>query len=185
MSPASLNGQLLLASSPWCLQARLEQLHFVRDVHPERQITRALLAEPSQGAASQQDGSTALGAAPCSGAGIEQEGQQQQQRGQDDVACAAKRPGRLQTRPTFELEDNQGDDAEQGPAGSARVANDTFVDAASAARRRRLQQAPGQTLASILQADQIWAQGFRGQKVKMGVFDTGIRGDHPDVKHIV
>lgn len=139
-------------------------------------MTRSLLAEAGPGAAvARYEGS--LAATPCGGASTEQ-----QQQG--DVVCAAKRPGRLQTRPTFDLEDNRGDD-EQGPAGSARVANDTFTAAASAARRRRLQQAPGQTLASILQADQIWAQGFRGQGVKMGVFDTGIRGDHPDVKHIV
>lgn len=167
------------------LQARLEQLHFVRDVHPERQITRSLLGDADPVAASQREGSLAL-AAPSGGAGM----QRQRQHGLGDPLCVAKRPGRLQTRPTFDLEDNQGDDVEddaEGPAGSTRVANDTFAGSTSAAarRRRRLQQAPGRTLASILQADQVWAQGFKGQNVKMGVFDTGIRGDHPDVRHIV
>ena len=68
--------------------------------------------------------------------------------------------------------------------GSARVANDTFVGD-SRQRRRSLLQMGGHTLASILMADKLWEEGFKGQGVKMGVFDTGIRGDHPDVKHIV
>ena len=45
MSPHVCSLAGLLARVPVCLlQARLEQLDFVKDVHPERQITRALLA---------------------------------------------------------------------------------------------------------------------------------------------
>lgn len=36
----------------------------------------------------------------------------------------------------------------------------------------------------MFSADQLWEQGFRGAGVKMGVFDTGIRSDHPHVKNI-
>ena len=161
------------------MQAQLEGLPFVKDMHPERQITRALLAAADPAAQQQQqqqEGSLAAGGpqfAPC---GDSDPDQQQQQH------CVSKRPGRLQTRPTFSLEDNQQEGLELLQLGGGqRVANDSFTPAS----RRRLLQAPGQSLASILQADAVWAQGFRGQGVKMGVFDTGIRGDHPDVKHIV
>ena len=67
-----------------------------------------------------------------------------------------------------------------------RLGNDTL--ASVAARRRRLAAAAGgpggQTLPVLLGADKLWEQGYRGQTVRMGVFDTGIRGDHPHVKNI-
>ena len=47
---------------------------------------------------------------------------------------------------------------------------------------RRLLQRQGIPL--MFSADQLWDQGFRGAGVKMGVFDTGIRSDHPHVKNI-
>lgn len=53
----------------------------------------------------------------------------------------------------------------------------------TAARRLSfLQTTPSVT--SLLSADQLWQEGFAGQGVRMGVFDTGIREDHPHVKHI-
>ena len=36
----------------------------------------------------------------------------------------------------------------------------------------------------VPQAEKLWNQGYKGAKVKMGVFDTGIRKDHPHVKNI-
>ena len=183
MSPHVCSLAGLLARVPVCLlQARLEQLDFVKDVHPERQITRALLAADGDADGGRGgDGSLA----PCGS-------------GKEPSPCVAKRPGRLQTRPTFSLDDNVGEEGEgwggAEPLGSHRVANDTHTSAAAAARSRQLRwrrrqrsllQAGGGTLASILQADKVWAQGFRGQGVKMGVFDTGIRGNHPNVNNIV
>ena len=47
---------------------------------------------------------------------------------------------------------------------------------------RRLLQRQGVPLMFL--ADQLWELGFRGQGVRMGVFDTGIRSDHPHVKNI-
>ena len=47
---------------------------------------------------------------------------------------------------------------------------------------RRLLQRQGVPL--MFSAEQLWEQGFRGAGVKMGVFDTGIRSDHPHVKNI-
>lgn len=141
------------------------QLPFVRDVHPERMLTRGLMAATAEGLAAQQHARFG----DCEGG---------------DGVCVAKRPGRMQTRPTFDLEDNQQDGGgEAEAAGGQLVANDTHP-AAGARRRRQLLQG-GRTLATILQADTVWAQGFKGQGVKMGVFDTGIKGNHPDVKHIV
>lgn len=36
----------------------------------------------------------------------------------------------------------------------------------------------------MFKAELLWNQGFHGELVKMGVFDTGIRLDHPHVKNI-
>lgn len=34
------------------------------------------------------------------------------------------------------------------------------------------------------EAHKLWDEGYAGSKVKVGVFDTGIRADHPHVKNI-
>ena len=34
------------------------------------------------------------------------------------------------------------------------------------------------------EAQKLWDEGYAGSKVKVGVFDTGIRADHPHVKNI-
>lgn len=165
----------------------------MKDVHPERVLTRSLMAATAEGVAAAQHAQYS----DCEGG---------------DGICISKRPGRMTTRPTFSLQDNVEDAEEeeeeqrqqqqrqkqQGwPKGGQRVANDTYTytgisaggssaGGASPQRRRQRSLLQGkQTLASILQADAVWAQGFRGKGVKMGVFDTGIKGDHPDVKHIV
>ena len=40
------------------------------------------------------------------------------------------------------------------------------------------------SVVSKFSAELLWNEGYRGELVKMGVFDTGIRLDHPHVKHI-
>ena len=40
------------------------------------------------------------------------------------------------------------------------------------------------SVTSMFSAQTLWAAGFLGQGVKMGVFDTGIKEDHPHVKNI-
>ncbi|GAB2219758.1 hypothetical protein Drorol1_Dr00007395 [Drosera rotundifolia] len=37
---------------------------------------------------------------------------------------------------------------------------------------------------SLFGADVLWAKGYTGEKVKMAIFDTGIRADHPHFRHI-
>ena len=76
------------------------------------------------------------------------------------------RKRRLQTRSSFGLYD----EGNQSAAGLG------------AAELRRLLAANSVT--SISGAPELWAAGFKGQGVKMGVFDTGIRLDHPHVKNI-
>lgn len=40
------------------------------------------------------------------------------------------------------------------------------------------------SVTSMFSAQTLWAAGFLGQGVRMGVFDTGIKEDHPHVKNI-
>ncbi len=112
--------------------------------------------------------------------------------------CMAKRPGRLQTRPSFLPEEDEHDDSSTSsvslpggvggvnPEGPERVGNDTFTPAASSSRRRMLQRVMSARvgLPDMLGAPALWTAGFKGQAVKMGVFDTGIKADHPHVQNI-
>lgn len=37
---------------------------------------------------------------------------------------------------------------------------------------------------SLFGADALWRKGYTGAKVKMAIFDTGIRADHPHFRNI-
>src|SRR4051812_4306406 len=37
---------------------------------------------------------------------------------------------------------------------------------------------------ALFGAEELWARGFTGRKVKMAIFDTGIRADHPHFRNI-
>lgn len=37
---------------------------------------------------------------------------------------------------------------------------------------------------SLFGADVLWAKGYTGAKVRMAIFDTGIRSDHPHFRNI-
>ena len=81
---------------------------------------------------------------------------------------------RFLTRPsTFDTPDNASGDAHQAWA-DAELSEDTQ-------RRLLLSQ---NSVTARFEAQKLWDQGFAGAKVKMGVFDTGIRADHPHVKNI-
>ena len=79
-------------------------------------------------------------------------------------------PRRMQTRTSFGL------DADEA------ISNASFTGVSASARRHLLNAQNGVT--SLLGAERLWEQGFKGARVKMGVFDTGIRADHPHVKNI-
>ncbi|GFR44443.1 hypothetical protein Agub_g5653, partial [Astrephomene gubernaculifera] len=51
-------------------------------------------------------------------------------------------------------------------------------------RRRLLLSAPSGTVPVMLEADKLWKLGFTGKGVRVGIFDTGIRPDHPHIRHI-
>lgn len=83
---------------------------------------------------------------------------------------ASKRPGRLQTRPTIGLD--------------ADVAEGYAIANASREAGRELRAAAGGSLPERLGAPALWAEGFRGEGVKVGIFDTGIRANQPHIKNI-
>jgi subtilisin family serine protease len=62
------------------------------------------------------------------------------------------------------------------------AANGTASAVAASSQRRQLLSKNSVTAA--FSAPMLWAAGYHGKGVKMGVFDTGIRDDHPHVKNI-
>ena len=81
-----------------------------------------------------------------------------------DTTWVSKPSGRLQTRLTFDLEENRaGRDGDRKGRGLA--ASDT-------------------ELVDKLNPRYLWGKNFTGKGIKMGVFDTGIRDDHPDIEII-
>lgn len=78
-----------------------------------------------------------------------------------------KKPGKLFTSMSFEEVD-----AEYGPSGNSSVS-----------WTRKLMMERSQ-VTSMFGAEQIWAKGYTGAKVKMAIFDTGIRADHPHFRNI-
>lgn len=94
-------------------------------------------------------------------------------------AAVDKPPGRWLTQPTI-------DAALHTPLTRSNLTGphpwDPLGHVTAARRLSFLQTTPSVT--SLLNADQLWQEGFAGQGVRMGVFDTGIREDHPHVKRI-
>ncbi|KAK9806804.1 hypothetical protein WJX72_003461 [[Myrmecia] bisecta] len=131
------------------VQVHLAALPFVRDVHPDRMISRAPLAHVED----DDDDDAAEAGADDHAVGLEADAA--------ESPAVGKRPGRLQTKPTLGLDDN--------------------TDWSSFSRRLLFQKG---TITSMFSAEKLWAEGYKGQGVKMGVFDTGIRADHPHVKNI-
>ncbi|XP_062090783.1 subtilisin-like protease SBT6.1 [Humulus lupulus] len=79
-----------------------------------------------------------------------------------------KRPGKIFTSMSFcEAENEHG----------ARMSNSSF------SWRRELLSERSQ-VTSLFGADALWAKGYTGSKVKMAVFDTGIRANHPHFRNI-
>jgi len=87
-----------------------------------------------------------------------------------------KRPGRLTTRPTIGLFDDE------EPAAAA-----TTTKTATSSRRS-LRDASTSTsppsVAAETGAPALWKLGHFGSGVRVGVFDTSVRADHPDIAHV-
>eukprot|EP00210_Caulerpa_lentillifera_P002967 g2833.t1 len=93
-----------------------------------------------------------------------------------DEGSVQKRPGRFQTRFSFGIDSE--DDNYSYPDDHQFSHGDEF-------RRKLLFPRTGPpSLTKSIGAPEIWKYGFSGSKVRVGVFDTGIRADHPHVKNI-
>jgi membrane-bound transcription factor site-1 protease len=136
-----------------------------RDAHPQRRLTRHLAALLDD------DDSVMEGAAAP-----EEEVDPQ-------ALTPPPRGGRRQTRPTLGMEP-PGWHSESGSPASDIAAAAASGRNHSAAAGRRLQQLGGRGVAEALGAKTLWDKGFRGEGIRMGVFDTGVRADHPHFKRI-
>lgn len=159
------------------IQASLAAVPGVRDVHPQRRLTRALAWYDSgsgsggsggSGGHHPPDGNTTTPTTPTFDFALSP---QSAGLWADPAAGGAirKRPGRLTTRPTLGL----------GGRG------DGDVDASPRRRSRALlgpTNSPG--VAAALHAPDLWARGITGAGVRVGIFDTGVKGDHPHIKNI-
>jgi len=88
---------------------------------------------------------------------------------EEGSASFFKPKGRFRTRPTFGI-DSEDDEYTYDPHDGQEL-------------RRRLQYR-SHSVTDMLDAGEIWKLGYSGQNIRVGVFDTGIRGDHPHIKHI-
>lgn len=79
-----------------------------------------------------------------------------------------KRPGKIFTPMSFE---------EGGKKSCDLVGNDSF-------RLERKLMMERSQVTSLFGAERLWAKGFTGAKVKMAIFDTGIRANHPHFRNI-
>ncbi|GMN50537.1 hypothetical protein TIFTF001_019705 [Ficus carica] len=104
--------------------------------------------------------------------GLLREGKKRRRRGARIGAFVdgKKRPGKIFTAMSFS-EGGEGDGDSDGESNS------------SFSWRREL-LADRSQVTSLFGADALWAKGFTGSKVKMAVFDTGIRGNHPHFRNI-
>lgn len=89
-------------------------------------------------------------------------------RGKGDSFDLNKRPGKLFTSMSFK---------EEGKQSRSPVVN------GSLRLERKLLMERSQ-VTSLFGAERLWAKGFTGAKVKMAIFDTGIRANHPHFRNI-
>jgi membrane-bound transcription factor site-1 protease len=164
------------------LQNFLGALEDVKDIHAERMLSLSLRSSSAPSSEPFQPCSTSTSNTSSTDDANDDRPQEQVVIAMEhgEALCATKRPGRLQTRSTFALEDNYledgfPEDEIQGTSTSALQIEK---------RKRRLLLDSSNNLASLLKVKTIWDQGHRGQGVRMGVFDTGIHENHPDVKNI-
>ena len=161
----------------------LRSLPFVRDVHAQRKLTRALAWVD---AANKEEGnggdvsSLSPSQPPQSSKNSDDDEKQPALSALSSLFDAGgkilKRPGRLTTRPTIGL---FGDD------GSAKTA----PPAAASSHRRSLREAAATpasppSVAAESGAPGLWKLGHFGAGVRVGVFDTSVRADHPDIAHV-
>ncbi|KIY97835.1 hypothetical protein MNEG_10128 [Monoraphidium neglectum] len=161
-----------------------------RDMHPDRRFSGRLKGLQGSGDAVSGDQGGGGGGSGSGGGTVEAAAAGGAAEGApdwDDVLSVKKPPGRLQTKPTIGLDPSDPSHREE----LRRRLRLRLRWRRSAARRRRARallqgQDAGQGggVAAMLSAPSVWEEGFTGKGVKVGVFDTGIREDHPHVRHI-
>ncbi|BBN19114.1 membrane-bound transcription factor site-1 protease [Marchantia polymorpha subsp. ruderalis] len=88
----------------------------------------------------------------------------------DELYHTEKPPGRLKTGLSIE---------DEMPA-NWKLGSEN-ISLADHSRRLLLQRSQ---ITSMFEAERLWAKGHTGSKVKMAVFDTGVRSDHPHFRNI-
>ncbi|KNA22459.1 hypothetical protein SOVF_033990 [Spinacia oleracea] len=89
-----------------------------------------------------------------------------------DFCDVKKRPGKIFTKMSFEADD-------EGAGGHwSSLSNQTINW-----QRRHLLEKSSQ-VTSLFGSDSLWSKGYTGAKVKMAIFDTGIRANHPHFRNI-
>ena len=85
-------------------------------------------------------------------------------------------PGRLRTRPTIGME----------PEGhSGNFAEDNSDENKGEGRKLlRASRGASPPVAQAMGASFLWEKGFSGKGIKMGVFDTGVKADHPHFRKV-
>eukprot|EP00854_Cymbomonas_tetramitiformis_P002702 gene2702-3476_t len=168
------------------VQAAVALIPWVKDLTTQQKIFRSLSSESDSDAKAQRAKGRKRGrkAGPRAGGGASGKSAERAEvhsgpsapRVDADLPwspAVEKPPGRLRTKPTIGLD---GDDSSLGP--------DDFGNASEHSRRQLLYSAGSKSITDAFSASTIWKKGFTGQKVKMAVFDTGVRLDHPHFKNI-
>ena len=148
-------------------QSALAAVPGVRDVHPQRRLTRALAWYDRAGEAEAPPPPQPAGNASASFDFASTGGAAFLARTPGSTTSSIlKRPGRLTTAPTLGLGGHgDADPSFPSPSRSLLAAN-----------------SPG--VAAALAAPALWARGITGTGVRVGIFDTGVKGDHPHIKNI-
>ncbi|KAH9624048.1 hypothetical protein KSS87_019117 [Heliosperma pusillum] len=91
---------------------------------------------------------------------------------ESEVCGVKKKPGKMFTKMSFE----ESEGVDSGTHWSS-ISNQTIN------WRRNLLGKRSQ-VTSLFAADVLWSKGYTGSKVKMAIFDTGIRANHPHFRNI-
>ncbi|CAM6083630.1 unnamed protein product [Calypogeia fissa] len=171
------------------LLSQLAGVSFVRDVSPQMQFTRALTSEPSDSSSTRSSNTKKKNTEEKKSFGSKSRGRREGGVGrwtmeapeaeervekydkQGELGQCEGKVGRRNTAMSFEDDEL----LKREPA----VSNATLK-----LRGRSLLGMERSQITSMFEAEKLWARGYTGEKVKMAVFDTGVRADHPHFRNI-
>ncbi|KAJ7567087.1 hypothetical protein O6H91_02G131800 [Diphasiastrum complanatum] len=136
------------------LKRQLEELSFVKDVSPQMRFTRTPLADKHK--------PNSAGDLPYN---EEKDDLGHREAEEGGSLIVKKPPGRLRTR-ILEVEE------------------ESLMSNATLLNHHRSLLLQRSHITSMFGAEKLWAKGFSGAKVKMAVFDTGVRADHPHFRNV-